>query len=61
MGRDIREQNGVAIVEMGSNSVNRQNPGFFSDLDDALDRLERDFAFLFRPVALAVGKSGAVC
>jgi enoyl-CoA hydratase len=47
----IRESSGVAVVEMNSNSVNRQNPAFFADLEDALDRLEAEYPDL--PVVLA--------
>jgi enoyl-CoA hydratase len=47
---EIQETKGVAVVYMNSNSVNRQNPAFFADLANALDRLEASFADL--PVVL---------
>jgi enoyl-CoA hydratase len=50
MAWDIQETQGVAVVYMSSNSVNRQNPAFFSDLANALDRLESSFGDL--PVIL---------
>ena len=50
MAWDIQETEGVAVVYMNSNSVNRQNPAFFGDLSNALDRLEARFAHL--PVVL---------
>jgi enoyl-CoA hydratase len=46
----IREQDGVAVVEMSSNSVNKQNPEFFADLDNAISRLETEYPDL--PVVL---------
>ena len=50
MAWEIEEDDGVAIVHMNSNKVNRQNPAFFSDLDTSLDRLTSDFPNL--PVVL---------
>jgi len=50
MAWDIQETQGVAVVYMNSNSVNRQNPAFFGDLANALDRLETSFGDL--PVIL---------
>ena len=50
MAWEIEETNGVALVYMNSNSVNRQNPAFFADLANALDRLEASFGGL--PVVL---------
>jgi enoyl-CoA hydratase len=50
MAWDIHVDDNVAIVEMNSNNVNRQNPGFFSDLDSTIDRLADEFADL--PVVL---------
>jgi enoyl-CoA hydratase len=47
---DIHVEDDVAVVEMNSNKVNRQNPDFFSDLDSAMDRLGNDFPEL--PVVL---------
>src|SRR3954453_10861398 len=54
MAWTIHVKEGVAIVEMNSNDVNRQNPGFFDDLDSAMDRLAREFTEL--PVVLTSGK-----
>jgi enoyl-CoA hydratase len=50
MAWDIEVADGVAIVRMNSNKVNRQNPEFFSDLRDALTVLRSDFPRL--PVVL---------
>ncbi len=50
MAWEIQETEGVALVHMNSNSVNRQNPAFFADLANALDRLEAGFGDL--PVVL---------
>lgn len=50
MAWDIEAANGVAIVRMNTNKVNRQNPQFFSDLRDALTVLRTDFPKL--PVVL---------
>lgn len=50
MAWGITETQGVAVVSMNSNSVNRQNPAFFRDLAHALDRLEANFPDL--PVVL---------
>jgi enoyl-CoA hydratase len=35
---------GVAIVRMSSSEVNKQNPEFFADLNEAFDRLDRDYS-----------------
>jgi enoyl-CoA hydratase len=50
MAWEINETQGVAVVYMNSNGVNKQNPAFFGDLANALDRLEARFADL--PVVL---------
>src|SRR5712691_8726963 len=39
---EIESFEGVAIVRMLSSRVNKQNPGFFADLNEAFDRLDRD-------------------
>ena len=41
---------GCAVVRMNTNKVNVQNDGFFADLHEAFDRLEREFREL--PVVL---------
>jgi enoyl-CoA hydratase len=43
MGWEIEQFEGVAVVRMTSNRVNKQNPHFFADLMGAFDRLDRDF------------------
>jgi enoyl-CoA hydratase len=40
----ITEEQGVVVVAMNSNEVNRQNDKFFGDLSDALDQLEANYA-----------------
>jgi enoyl-CoA hydratase len=54
MAWDISESDGVAIVRMSSNEVNRQNPHFFADLNRALDQLEQRYPEL--PVVLTSSK-----
>ena len=39
----ITETQGVAVVHMNSNNVNRQNDRFFAELSDALDQLEEKY------------------
>lgn len=39
----ITEERGVAVVHMNSNNMNRQNDGFFGDLNEALDQLDAKF------------------
>ncbi len=39
---EIELLEGVAIVRMRSNKVNKQNPDFFVDLREAFRRLERE-------------------
>ncbi|MFF0269652.1 enoyl-CoA hydratase/isomerase family protein [Kribbella sp. NPDC004536] len=39
---DITARDDVGIVTMNSNSANVQNDGFFADLHDAFDRLDRE-------------------
>ncbi|MGY4155553.1 enoyl-CoA hydratase [Bradyrhizobium sp. USDA 4461] len=50
MAWEIECSDGVAVVWMDSNKVNRQNPDFFADLEAALDRLSNEYAEL--PVVL---------
>jgi enoyl-CoA hydratase len=50
MAWSIEETNGCAVVSMNTNKVNVQNDGFFADLHEAFDRLEREFSDL--PVVL---------
>jgi enoyl-CoA hydratase len=42
MSWDIRTVGTVAVVTMNSNKVNAQNDGFFADLHEAFDRLDRE-------------------
>jgi enoyl-CoA hydratase len=51
----INEVDGVAVVQMLSNKVNKQNDEFFSDLQAAFDLLERELPG--RPVVLT-GQGG---
>lgn len=44
MAWSIERRRNVAIVSMSSHKVNIQNEQFFSDLEDAFARLEREFA-----------------
>lgn len=43
MAWDIELRENCAIVRMNTNKMNVQNDGFFADLHDAFDRLEREF------------------
>ncbi|MGH7985812.1 MAG: enoyl-CoA hydratase-related protein, partial [Candidatus Binataceae bacterium] len=51
-----RKRDNVAVVTMNTNTVNAQNPAFFSDLHAALDRLEAEFS----DCAVALTGIGAV-
>ena len=42
MSWTIERRGRVAVVTMTTNPVNAQNPAFFADLHEAVDRLERD-------------------
>lgn len=42
MSWDIQVRDGVVLVVMRSNAVNKMNPGFFDDLHAALDIVEKD-------------------
>ncbi len=51
MAWEIETYRDVALMRMNSNKVNCQNERFFADMEEALDRLERDHAG--RPLVLA--------
>lgn len=44
MAWKIERKENVALVVMNTNRVNAQNEAFFSDLDQAFDRLEKEFS-----------------
>lgn len=43
MSWNIEKRDGVAIVTMDSNPVNKMNPDFFRDLQQTFDRLDQEF------------------